>query len=426
MVAEFRFFSALIALLVLLWPALGAAQAPAACPADATGLADGARLSCTCAGGASGGVYGSIRYTADSSICTAAVHAGKVPAAGGTVDIVVGGACPAFPGTAANGVTTSSWSNYDKSFGFGATLPACATTAEAAKPAAPSATGGVQNCPSFVTQSDKSKPGDSLTCICDIAIDFNTGAAYGTDRYSNDSSICIAAKHAGKLPQPGGMVTVHVAEGCGKLEGTTRNGITTRSWSSTVPGTITFVTPVPACAAPHAAPATTATTPAPAGPGPMAALEARAQTYTTALPEPLPGWTPQPPAMRVSNSAMAGREVTAYRIYRIGSHPAGLNSVTVSIINNPDGTPSYPVDLWTSEAKRNEAGATMLKLNGRDAMETRRAGGTTNETIKSLYFLTKNNLFVSVTWQEPHMTRDKALEYVKALNFGKIEALVTK
>jgi hypothetical protein len=40
--------------------------------------------------------------------------------------------------------------------------------------------------------------------------------------------------------------------------------------------------------------------------------------------------------------------------------------------------------------------------------------------------MTKNNLFVTVSWQEPHMTRDKAMEYVKALDFTKIEALVTK
>lgn len=434
MIAEFRLVSVVVAFLALLWPALASAQpalAPTTCPADATGFADGARLSCICPSGATGGsVYGSTRYTADSSICTAAVHAGKVPASGGVVEIVVGGACPAFPGTAANGITTVSWSSYDKSFGFGTTMPACSTTAEAPKPAtpsAPAAASGVQNCPSFITQSDKNKPGDSLTCVCDIAIDFNTGAAYGTDRYSNDSSICIAAKHAGKLPQPGGTVTIHVAEGCGKFEGTARNGITTRSWGSSVPGTIAFVTPAPACVAPAAAPATTATTTprptTPAGPSPMVAWEARAKTYTTALPDPLPGWTPQPPATRVENSAMTGREVTAYRIYRIGSHPAGLNSVSVSIANNPDGTPRYPIELWNSEAKRKEAGWTMLKLAGRDAMEGKSPAG---EAIKSIYFLTKNNLFVSVTWQEPHMSRDKALEYVKALNFSKIEALVTK
>jgi len=68
----------------------------------------------------------------------------------------------------------------------------------------------------------------------------------------------------------------------------------------------------------------------------------------------------------------------------------------------------------------------MVKLAGRDAMETKSAGGTTNETGWTLSFMTKNNLFVTVSWQEPHMTRDKAMEYVKALDFTKIEALVTK
>lgn len=157
----------------------------------------------------------------------------------------------------------------------------------------------------------------------------------------------------------------------------------------------------------------------------MIAWEARAKAYAAVLPVPLSGWEAQPVATRVQNSAVAGREVTAYRIYRTGFHPAGLNSVTVSISNNPDGTAGYPIEIWNSDAKRKEAGATMLKLAGRDAMETKRASGTA-ETGFTLSFLTRNNLFVSVSWQEPHMTRDKALEYVKALDFGKIEALVTK
>ena len=36
-------------------------------------------------------------------------------------------------------------------------------------------------CPSFITQSGKNKPGDSLTCVCDKALDLNVGAAYGVD-----------------------------------------------------------------------------------------------------------------------------------------------------------------------------------------------------------------------------------------------------
>ena len=128
MPAEFRYGWVVVAFLAFLCPGLSLAQTPAACPADATALTDGAKLSCTCAAGASGGVYGSSRYTADSSICAAAIHAGKVPASGGAVSIVVGGACASFTGTSANGVTTTSWSSYDKTFGFD-TLPACAVAA---------------------------------------------------------------------------------------------------------------------------------------------------------------------------------------------------------------------------------------------------------------------------------------------------------
>ena len=125
MSAKFRIGGVVVAFLALLWPGLSVAQAPAACPADATALADGAKLSCICAAGTSGGVYGSDRYTADSAICTAAVHAGRIAAGGGAIDLVVGGACAEFGGSTRNGVTTSGWSSYDKSFGFGPTIPAC-------------------------------------------------------------------------------------------------------------------------------------------------------------------------------------------------------------------------------------------------------------------------------------------------------------
>ncbi|NDH63282.1 MAG: hypothetical protein EBY18_16915 [Alphaproteobacteria bacterium] len=80
MSAKFRIGGVVVAFLALFWPGLSAAQGPAACPADATALADGAKLSCICAAGTSGGVYGSDRYTADSAICTAAVHAGRIAA----------------------------------------------------------------------------------------------------------------------------------------------------------------------------------------------------------------------------------------------------------------------------------------------------------------------------------------------------------
>ena len=131
--------------LPLLSAALALAAAPAAvaaetCPADAlnvTGTAE-APFACTCAPGvnASGWVYGTDRYTADSAICTSAVHAGVIQAGpGGDVTLYTGEGCGSFVSTTRNGITSASWGSYGATFAFVTPLPACATAA-AATPAA--------------------------------------------------------------------------------------------------------------------------------------------------------------------------------------------------------------------------------------------------------------------------------------------------
>ncbi len=55
-------------------------------------------------------VYGTDRYTADSRLCAAAVHAGAIPAAGGTFRVTVEGASSGFTGSKRNGVESRSWS----------------------------------------------------------------------------------------------------------------------------------------------------------------------------------------------------------------------------------------------------------------------------------------------------------------------------
>lgn len=429
MIRIVRVFGVMVA---LFFCSMNFATAQTPCPSDASALAADTKLSCTCAAGASGGVYGSTRYTADSSICAAAVHAGKVQASGGAVNIVVGGACASFPGTSANGVTTTSWSSYDKTFGFD-TLPACAVAAAPSAPTAPAAApaGGVADCPSFIGQSDKNKPGDSLTCVCQANIDYTIGAAYGTDRYSHDSPICMSARHAGKLPQPSGTITVYAAEGCGKFDGTARNGITTRSWGSTTPGTIAFVAPPPACAAPAAAPAPTmATAPrpvAPAGPNPRVAWEARAKTYAPFLPEPLQGWKAGDRKSEASPpSPFDEGIVSASRYYELGFDPVNRNRVQIGIYNKPDGSPSSAIQAWRDPAKRKwDDGTTftMTKIDGRDAMEGKPAAGGGG----TIYFLLKNNLFVTVSWAEyGGVTRAHAEQYLKKIDLAKVEALVSK
>ena len=74
------------------------------------------RFSCP-ANGTANTVWGSGPYTADSSVCTAAVHTGAITLAkGGSVVIQTAGAEQSFSGTEANGVTTGDWAEYDHTF----------------------------------------------------------------------------------------------------------------------------------------------------------------------------------------------------------------------------------------------------------------------------------------------------------------------
>lgn len=88
--------------------------------ATALGGEVGDRLTVRCsAGGTAASVWGSGPYTADSSICTAGVHAGLITIAdGGTVVIEVAAGQESYEASDANGVSTSSYGSYGSSFTF--------------------------------------------------------------------------------------------------------------------------------------------------------------------------------------------------------------------------------------------------------------------------------------------------------------------
>ena len=91
----------------------------ASCPADAQGIG-AAGLTCRCGGGSRGAgpVWGSGPYTADSSICNAAVHSGLIGDDGGVVTLRIAPGRASYAGTQRNGVSTSNWGTFEKSFLF--------------------------------------------------------------------------------------------------------------------------------------------------------------------------------------------------------------------------------------------------------------------------------------------------------------------
>lgn len=231
----------LISLAVAMGAALsfsgGAAAQSSVCPDNMrsySALQPGEALKCTCrASQVRGSVWGSARYTTDSSVCRAAVHAGVIGRNGGEVSVYKASGCPSFVGSTKNGVRTGKWGPYKQTFVFTASAPDCA------KPSTE-----VKACPRSMSAYSGIAPGQVLTCSC--TPQQYGGSVWGTGRYTTDSSVCGAALHAGAIPATGGTVTVRTAGGCGGFDGTTSNGIKSRRWGA-YKRTFAFGDKVPAC-----------------------------------------------------------------------------------------------------------------------------------------------------------------------------------
>lgn len=115
---------AVLSAAVVVFALLGGRQqvniaADGSCPASFAGLAAGTLHTCRCGAGMSAGtVWGTRVYTADSSICQAALHAGAVSSAGGEIQVLSAPGCDTYVGSTQNGVQTNAWGSYGASFYF--------------------------------------------------------------------------------------------------------------------------------------------------------------------------------------------------------------------------------------------------------------------------------------------------------------------
>ena len=106
---------------LLLASATALAQQPATWGTQADSLrgrnGQQATFSCPPGGTPSDRLWGTDLYTDDSSICTAAVHAGKITAArGGKVTVEIRPAAQAYRGSVHNGVTSNDYGAFSGSF----------------------------------------------------------------------------------------------------------------------------------------------------------------------------------------------------------------------------------------------------------------------------------------------------------------------
>ena len=185
----------------------------------------GAILNMQCPpGGTPGSLWGTDMYTTDSSICTAAAHSGRITlAGGGAVQIQIAPGMPQYAGTIRGGVASRNYAGYPASF----TIVGGAAPGLMAIPVPNvglNANGinigglqinvgqgnGVPTPPNPWTANARSHRGQMGVPFVHMCPPGGTlGSVWGTGVYTDDSSICTAAVHAGRIQQmQGGMVNV--------------------------------------------------------------------------------------------------------------------------------------------------------------------------------------------------------------------------
>lgn len=169
--------------------------------------------------GTVGSVWGTDIYTDDSSVCTAAVHAGRITLAGGgrvVIEILPGQ--QAYTGSNRNRVASSGYGAWSGSFSI--------ISAESRYP--PERSGG--DTWGATASQFASWVGARITFRCPSGGEA-IWSVWGTGVYTSDSSACLAAVHAGVITLArGGRVAVEMRDGRESYAASTRNGVTTRAY----------------------------------------------------------------------------------------------------------------------------------------------------------------------------------------------------
>jgi hypothetical protein len=196
-------------------------------------LPSGTRIAVTCPAGArEATIWGTGTYTSDSAICVAATHAGALPGTeAGTVVVEVALGLQAYEGTIRNGIASTAYPAWTQSFRF---------------PDAPEA--APDDAVYFDHTGTWSTPPNQFPMQAGVIYRYacppadQTGTVWGTDIYTDDSSICEAAVHAGVIGRDGGTVHYERLGAQQSFRGSVRNGVSSSEYGPW-PGSFRFVDP---------------------------------------------------------------------------------------------------------------------------------------------------------------------------------------
>ncbi|KAI8520704.1 hypothetical protein Bbelb_004580, partial [Branchiostoma belcheri] len=171
-----------------------------------------------CASGAT--VWGTVIYTDDSSICRAAIHDGRITNSGGEITVYKIQGQDSYLGSEQNGIQTVRYSSWGGSFAF-TRDPQMPQQDEPEEPDQ-----ATIDCHTEARQLD----GQNVSVTCPAGCLAGTSTIWGLVVYTDDSSICGAAIHDGRLTDAGGEVTLYKLPGLDSYLGVEQNGIQTRSY----------------------------------------------------------------------------------------------------------------------------------------------------------------------------------------------------
>eukprot|EP00058_Branchiostoma_floridae_P026940 XP_002612431.1 hypothetical protein BRAFLDRAFT_214435 [Branchiostoma floridae] len=164
-------------------------------------------------------VIGTLWYDARTSVCQAGVHYGAVTNSGGLVDVTNKDQIPFFTGSYRSGITSIGTLTPARAFMIsrvGVMQADCRTTVDQYCPYR----GRPIHCPRFYCPP---------SCAS-----YQYARVYGTGTYTDNSSICRAAIHAGVLQDyEAGYVDVWARKGSTSYRGSSQNGVTSEKYVPT-------------------------------------------------------------------------------------------------------------------------------------------------------------------------------------------------
>jgi hypothetical protein len=199
-------------------------------PADAADLATtslitlrgqwGKAFFVECAPGSGGSAWGTDVYTDDSNPCVAAVHAGRLTSdASGRVYGYIVPPLGHFAGSARNGITSLDYGAWPGAFQFTAPDPSTFPPSGATVVGWSDAATAYRETPG--THSVWCPPGGEAATV------------WGSGPYTDDSSICSAAVHAGAISlAQGGAVTISTANALRAYPASAQNGVQTLAYGA--------------------------------------------------------------------------------------------------------------------------------------------------------------------------------------------------